>query len=253
MLRLPGAGTDALVDRSHETHNHRIAAALGIAPAVVHGDADGLLVTRHITDAMPLDAAAAAAPRNLAEVGAMLARLHRSGVRFQGERHVFADLDRYIAAAGPSGDGAVERLRREAEPARRVLQERTEALVPSHIDPSPANFIRGEGRLWLIDWEYAAMAEPGWDLAGFVAEGGLDVRSTLALLAAYGRPADTAGLARIALWRVALDLLAVAWARLRLQADGDRSLAAMMADRSSRASAYLASTDYRHALDALGC
>jgi thiamine kinase-like enzyme len=252
VLRLPGAGTERLVDRSHETHNHRIAAALGIAPAVLHGEADGLLVTRHITDARPLDAAAAAAPRNLAEVGAMLGKLHRRGGRFLGERHVFVDLDRYIAAAGPSGDGAIERLRREAEPARRVLEERAEALVPSHIDPSPANFIRGEGRLWLIDWEYAAMAEPGWDLAGFVAEADLDVPSTVALLAAYGRPADAAGLARIALWRLALDLLAVAWARLRLQADGDRSLAAMMADRSSRASAYVASTGYRHALDALG-
>jgi len=251
VLRLPGAGTEALVDRSHEVHNHRIAAALGIAPPVVHGGADGLLVTRHIADATPLDATAVAAPSNLADLGAMLGKLHRSGCRFQGERHVFADLDRYIALAGPSEDGAIERLRREAEPARRVLQERAEALVPSHIDPSPANFIRGEGRLWLVDWEYAAMAEPGWDLAGVTVEGGLDVPCTAALLAAYGRPADDAGLARIALWRVALDLLAVAWARLRLQADGDRSLAAMIADRSSRASAYLASTDYRHALDAL--
>lgn len=251
VLRLPGEGTGALVDRTHEAHNHRIAAELGIAPAMIHSDPSGLLVTRHIAGAAALDRAAAREPDAIEAVGALLVRLHRSDRRFLGERHVFTDLDRYLALAGPSGEGVLERLRREAEPARRTLRERAEPLVPSHIDPTPPNFIRGEGRLWLIDWEYAAMAEPAWDLAGFATEAELDAQATAALLEAYGRAADAPALARIALWRLALDLLAAAWARLRLQTGAGAQLAAMIADRSARAGRFVGSPDYGHALDAM--
>jgi Ser/Thr protein kinase RdoA (MazF antagonist) len=42
-------------------------------------------------------------------------------------------------------------------------------LVPAHCDLQPANYlIDGQGRAWLIDFEYASLAPPGWDPAKLV-------------------------------------------------------------------------------------
>ena len=39
-------------------------------------------------------------------------------------------------------------------------------LMPAHCDLQPANFlIDNQGRAWLIDFEYASLAPPGWDPA----------------------------------------------------------------------------------------
>ena len=79
-------------------------------------------------------------------------------------------------------------------------------MVPSHIDPNPANFLlRGDGSLLLIDWEYSAMCEPAWDLAAVGMEARMDVR---ALAAGYGAmPSES----RLWLMRAALHLVAGSW------------------------------------------
>ncbi len=55
----------------------------------------------------------------------------------------------------------------------------------------PANFIRGSApgggeRLWIVDWEYAGMGDPAFDLANFAVNNGLDEAGDDALLEAYG-------------------------------------------------------------------
>jgi thiamine kinase-like enzyme len=48
-----------------------------------------------------------------------------------------------------------------------------------------------ENKLWLIDWEYSAMASPYWDLAILCNEADLDLPQSRLLLQAYclGGPA----------------------------------------------------------------
>ena len=49
ILRLPGKGTEAYIDRAVELHNARIAAAAGVSAEVIHGDeATGIMLTRCI-------------------------------------------------------------------------------------------------------------------------------------------------------------------------------------------------------------
>ncbi len=56
---------------------------------------------------------------------------------------------------------------------------------PCHNDLLAANFIRGE-RLWIVDWEYAGMGDPAFDLANFAVNNGLDELGDRTLLDAYG-------------------------------------------------------------------
>ena len=64
-------------------------------------------------------------------------------------------------------------------------------LVPSHCDPVPENILDNGTRLFLIDWEYAGMNDPAWDLAYLALEGGLGPDDESAMLAAYADPAVT--------------------------------------------------------------
>lgn len=251
VLRLPGAASGEVVHRGDETHNIAIAATLGIAPSVLHSEPSGLLVTRYLERTRSLAMPEASEPSVLDAVGGLLARLHRSGARFRGARDPFANLDRYLALSGEAGDPDLLRLRRAAEPARQALAAVAEP-VPSHIDPAPANFLCDGKRLLLIDWEYSAMADPAWDLADYAAEADLDDDAMAWLLEAYGGDASAFARARLALWRIALDLLAAGWAQLRLRRSPSADLAAMLAHRQRRAAAALGGSEYGRLLEGAG-
>lgn len=241
VLRLPGAGSAALVERSHEVRNHLVAASLGLAPPLLHGEPSGLLVTRFLEAARPLDSVAAREPATIEAVAALLAKLHRSPVRFDGRRDPFEDLDRYLAE---SGDADLVRMRVQAEPARLALASMPEALAPCHIDPAPANLLRTADGLTLIDWEYSAMADPSWDLADFAIEADLDDDQSAYLLERYGWGSSLRQRARHGLWRIALDLLAAAWARLRLAHAGPTALAELLRRRTCRAASAIGSAAF---------
>jgi thiamine kinase-like enzyme len=66
---------------------------------------------------------------------------------------------------------------------RRLGQRR---LAPCHNDLLAANFIHGGERLWIVDWEYAGMGDPAFDLANFAVSNGLDEDGDRLLLGAYG-------------------------------------------------------------------
>lgn len=239
VLRLPGPRSGEIVHRDHEAHNHALAASLGLAPPLLHSDPGGLLVTRYVEGAAPLDIRAAREPPRVEAVGRLLARLHRSGARFQGSRDPFENFDSYVALAGDRADPELRRLREAAEPVRIALAEAEEAPVPSHIDPTPANFLVAGETMLLIDWEYSAMAAPSWDLAGFATEAALDHDAAARLLESYGRAASVRERARHALWRLALDLLAGAWAQLRMTQEPSSDLANVLRERRQRAAAFL--------------
>src|SRR5262249_5602542 len=59
-------------------------------------------------------------------------------------------------------------------------------LRPCHDDLLAANFIHDGERVWIVDWEYAGMGDPAFDLANYAVNNGLDEEGDRTLLAAYG-------------------------------------------------------------------
>lgn len=57
--------------------------------------------------------------------------------------------------------------------------------VLSHNDLLPANILRNEKQLWLIDWEYGGCNSPLFDLAGIATNSGLDADGEHLLLETY--------------------------------------------------------------------
>ncbi|HVO01125.1 MAG TPA: choline/ethanolamine kinase family protein [Candidatus Cybelea sp.] len=210
VLRAPRESSARYLSRTREFHNAGIAAALGLTPPLLYADAEtGDTLQPFLADARALTAADLARPEIAVEIGAVLARLHRSGRRFEGTMAPFPIIDVYLDLA--RDPGLVE-LRRRAEPIRAALGSHPAASVPSHIDPNPANFLlRADGSLMLIDWEFSAMCEPAWDLAAVAIEGTMSPRAVAALHQGYGWQPSPSDLSRLWLMRAALHLVAATW------------------------------------------
>jgi thiamine kinase-like enzyme len=243
VLRIPGAGTDAYIDRAAEAHNARLAAAFGIAPDVLYADPQsGVMVTRLVPDGISLSAAHLQRPDTLEWAVGLLKRLHESRLPFRGRMELFPKLDQYIALASRKGwpEGLnLAPVRRAAEAARSALERPDARWAPCHIDPVPDNFIAVPSMAgavhYLLDWEYAAMGEPMWDLAAVSIEAALDEPADGIVLEVYFGATASEWRGRFVLYKSLLCLLAAAWAVVQL-VDGNPRLdfAALGRDRLSR-------------------
>jgi thiamine kinase-like enzyme len=221
VVRVAGPTTRYL-DRAVETHNAAIAAELGLAPPVLYLD-DKLLVMRFVTGARPLSAGDLGVSSRLQQVGDLLSRLQRSQRPFRGERHPFGEIDRYL---GQYPHARAVAFRRALQPVAAALARSPRPLAPAHIDASAANFLLGgDGRLWLVDWEFSSMADPAWDPASVLMQRTVhDDEAAQRFVAAVLGDAGEAALARIGLFRIALCLVAGSWCAMEAAARGDDAL-----------------------------
>ncbi len=174
VLRIAGRDTELLgIDRGVELQASRTAAALGIGPEVV-AFVDGCLVTRFLDGETGRP--------GTAEAGALLRRLH-DGPAIPGSFDSFRVVETYATTAGSPPP---EYLRAKAVADRIDARRRGVESRPCHNDLLPANFVHDGERLRLVDWEYAGMGDPYFDLANFAVNNELDETGEEELLAAYG-------------------------------------------------------------------
>jgi thiamine kinase-like enzyme len=180
VLRIGGNDTELLgIDRRREYEASRNAAGLGIGPEVVAFlEPEGYLVTRFVEgetgDVAPADAAR------------LLLRLH-GGPAIPGRFDPVAVVRDYASIARMRGVEPPGGYSRALELAERIERQREGVeLRACHNDLLAANFVRGAGRIWVIDWEYAGMGDPAFDLANYATANELDEDGDRALLEAYG-------------------------------------------------------------------
>jgi thiamine kinase-like enzyme len=180
VLRIGGRDTELLgIDRSAEHAASSVAADLGLGPEVVaYVEPEGYLVTRYIEGEV--------GKVDVDRVGAALRRLH-DGPTFPGRFDSFRVVEAYRATAHAHGVGVPSAYERAKEIADQIERRRADApLRPCHNDLLNANFIDDGVRLWLVDWEYAGMGDPFFDLGNFAVNHELADESECALLSAYG-------------------------------------------------------------------
>ena len=180
VLRVGGKDTELLgIDRRAEHGASVVAARLGVAPEVVaFVEPEGYLVTRYVEG----DVGRVEVER----AGAIL-RLVHGGPPIPGRFDSFRVVEAYAATAVARGLRVPADYDRARELAVEIERRRGKrSLRPCHNDLLTANFIDDGERLWLVDWEYAGMGDPYFDLANFAANHELDEDGETALLDAYG-------------------------------------------------------------------
>ncbi len=216
-LRVAAARAAALgLDRGWECRVLGAAAVAGLAPAVVHCDpALGILVSEWVDgDVWTADAARAAA--NLEAMAGLLRRVHALAIegppRVLGPADWVVHYSRALAANGarPGRSAAL----RDAAAAHLALAAPEPLTVPCHSDLHRLNVVAG-GRLLLLDWEYAHVSNPCWDLAGWAANNDWTERETHALLKVYlQRPPGEEECRRLHVWRWLYDYVCLLWCEL---------------------------------------
>lgn len=184
VLRVPRSATNRFIDRAAEAANQSRAAALGLAPGVCWRDESGLSLTPTLPG-RTLSTADLGDVDILRAVATTLGLLHRNGQGFDGALQLDELLERYYAMLP-----AVlrQKYRQRLDDARSMLpllRDRDLDYVPSHNDPVLENLLLGLDRIWLIDWEYSAMASPYWDLATVCNAADFDHRQSRELLRLY--------------------------------------------------------------------
>ncbi|MEM5518921.1 choline/ethanolamine kinase family protein [Henriciella sp. AS95] len=217
VVRIPGEGTEAYIDRAVEIHNTKIAADAGIGARVLWADSKtGVLICDCIEGIETMTPELfQSRPRSPARAGAALRQLHNAPEPFEFRFELFSMIDEYLALLSekvidlPEGYHAVVA---EAAPIKELLASKPIALVPSHCDPLCENFLDDGTRMWIVDYEYSGMNDPFWDLGDLSVEAGLTPAQELEMLTAYcGAVPTAAQVGRTAIYKAMCDLLWTLW------------------------------------------
>lgn len=230
------ARPDPFVAIAEEIEATRIASELHIGAGFVFAGSDGTLLTRWVDNASVMSVEAfrrdTGAVLRLADT---VSRLHRSGMRLARPFEPLRVLGDYRRRIGTDRTPPwSSRLEEMLQAVQVGLSRSPLPLVPSHCDLVPSNCLDDGTRMVLIDWEYARMNDPTWDLAYASAEAEFTTEQEFALLSAYGDPHVTA--ARLQVFKLVVLTINGLWSLLQEErvADGMASLAradALAADR----------------------
>ena len=216
VVRLPGEGTEAYIDRQVEAANTQAAARAGVSPELVKADPlSGLMLTRFAEGRTMTADLFKTLPGAPSRAALALRKLHSSGETFQFRFELFAMIESYMKLLGESGadlpDGYHEALA-QAEDVLAALDAHPATLAPCHCDPLCENFIDDGARMWMVDWEYSGMNDPLWDLGDLSVEGAFGPREESEMLRAYfGRAPTAAEEGRVVLYKAMCDLLWTLW------------------------------------------
>lgn len=183
LVRVPGEGTEELINRLDERKSTELGCKLGIDSKLLYFDDDGCKVMEFIHDPQLMSDEVMRKQEVLTQAAEIFHKLHTcgedTGVRFE----VFEMASLYEKIIR---DGGVPLYSDYEDVKQTVMNIKAEVdkngvapKVPCHNDSLVANWVLdGNGKLYLIDWEYSGMNEAMWDL------------SCLSIEAEYGEEED---------------------------------------------------------------
>ena len=226
LVRIPGEGTEEMINRLDERKSTELGCKLGIdSPLLYFGD-DGRKVMRFIHDPQPMSEEVMRRRENLLQAAAIFRRLHTcgedTGVRF--EVFEMAELyERIIRDGGVAFYDDYEAVKNTVMRIKAEVDKDGEApRVPCHNDSLVGNWVLdGDGKLYLIDWEYSGMNEAMWDLSCLSIEAEYTPENDVELLNAYyGREATVEERKRFVAAKLYVDYLWTLWGLTRVPFDG---------------------------------
>jgi aminoglycoside phosphotransferase (APT) family kinase protein len=214
------------LDREWELEVLREAARRSLAPPLVCGDAERGFLVQEWVAGRPWPAASVREAANIARMADLLHRVHelpqpnpalvkrpRAWIEHYAAALTVAGL---AAPAAPLAAAAADRLASlEALPEPSYVVCHSDLHLMNLLEsPLPAS---ASGSLTLLDWEYAHVSEPFWDLAGWSANNDFSEPLLRGLLRAYlGRAPHPLEWTRCKLLVWLYDYVCLLWSKLYL-------------------------------------
>ncbi len=225
VVRIAGEGTEELINRSHERASTTLACELGIDAELLYFGEDGSKVTKYIPNAVTMSAESLQEEKHIKQMAGIFKVLHQCG------KDTGVPFDVFEMAAGyekiirnlkvPMYDDYEECKQTVMNIKANIDSVMDITFVPCHNDALCENWVEGDGRMYLIDWEYAGMNDGMWDLSDVSLEAGFDRLHDEQLLKAYlDREPDVLDKKHFLANKIYVDYLWTLWAKARVPYDG---------------------------------
>lgn len=226
VLRVPGNGSEGMVERSNEEFNAIEACKLGVNPSIRYFNAEtGIKLADFIENAETLNAATIQRHDNMRKIAVIYKTIHDSHIRLKNEFNIFHEIEKYDALmekAGATMYEGWEEVRPKVMALEQYLNTIGVDMKPCHNDALYENFIKAmDGTVYLIDWEYSGMNDPMADFAALFLEAGFEKENEDYILDKYfeGNIPDDAR-KRILCYQILWDYLWAQWTVIK-EAKGD--------------------------------
>lgn len=230
LVRIPGEGTEEMINRSDERKSTQLACDLKIDSELLYFGDDGTKVMTFIHNPQPMNNMVMKARGNLRQAAEIFHRLHTCGVDTGVRFEVFemaALYERIIMDGGVAFYDDYDAVKQSVMNIKDEIDKKSEApRVPCHNDSLIGNWVLDEnGKLYLIDWEYSGMNEAMWDLSCLSIEADYGAAEDEELLNAYygceGKQAGVEKKKRFIAAKLYVDYLWTLWGLTRVPFDGE--------------------------------
>lgn len=226
VLRIPGNGTEKMISREEEIKNAAFAHEIGVDADLIYFDEKlGIKISKFIERAETLSAESAKKPYVMKKVCQILNQLHYCGRQMENEFNIYKKIETYEQLLNElSGDYYEDYtlVKQQVLDLKQVMDSLQIKQVPCHNDTLAENFIKDEeGNYYLIDWEYAGMNDPMWDIAAHCLENGFNAdEEELFLKIYFGKNPSPSEKVRILINKIYQDFLWSIWTKVK-EASGD--------------------------------
>ena len=225
VVRIPGEGTEELIVRKDEMVSTALACSLGVDAELLYFGEDGAKITKYIPDAVTMSAEELKKSCHICQVAEIFKKMHTCGKNTNVPFEVFdmaKGYEKIIREKNVSMFDDYEIIKAEVLKVKKEIDSSVDVKkVPCHNDPLCENWVEGNGRMYLIDWEYAGMNDGMWDLADVSIEAGFDEEHDEMLLCAYmGKKPGVLEKKHFLANKIYVDYLWTLWAKARVPYDG---------------------------------
>lgn len=230
LVRIPGEGTEEMINRIDERKSTQLACDLKIDSELLYFGDDGTKVMTFIRNPQAMNDTVLKEGGTLHQAAEIFYRLHNCGVDTGVRFEVFEMAELYekiIRDGGVTFYDDYDEVKRSVMNIKAEVDKNGEApRVPCHNDSLVDNWVLDEnGRLYLVDWEYSGMNEGMWDLSCLSIEAGFGSDKDDELLNAYysheGKQAGVEDKKRFIAAKLYVDYLWTLWGLTRVPFDGD--------------------------------
>lgn len=167
IMRVPGEGTDKMINRSQEYDVYQVIGPKGICDPVRYMSKEkGYKITEFLEGARNCDA------ENENDVKACmkyLRNVHEQNLKVDHSFDLFEQIEKYEQYR--NGEKSIyrdyEKTKEKMYELKFFVDQQEKEYTLTHIDAVPDNFLFVDDRIYLIDWEYSGMQDPHVDIAMF--------------------------------------------------------------------------------------
>ena len=170
IMRIPGEGTDQLINRKEEYEVYQVIKDLNISDEVIYmNPQNGYKITKYLNDTRVCNQDD---QEDLRKCMQLLKYFHQQDLKVDHEFNVFEKIDFYEKLRGPKSlYKDYDQTKEKVFSLKNIIEKMPKEWRLCHIDANCDNFLfykeNEEEKIKLIDWEYAAMQDIHLDIAMF--------------------------------------------------------------------------------------